>query len=164
MHRPSPTIAVGGDGSVHLTAKGKTMFDITTQFPADTAAIHLKGLDGEYLYDKNGNPVRIVVYGPGSKQFSVIEERQTSRALKRMQENDGKLTPPPAQQRAKEAAEDLAAITVAFENFDFPPAKGKPDIEKFEEFYAHPKSVHIRDQVAKAVKTEGNFKPDSAKD
>lgn len=134
------------------------MFDITTQFPADTAAVHLKGLDGEYLYDAEGNPVRIVVYGPGSKPYSAIEDRQTARALKRMQENDGKISVAPAEQREREAAEDLAAITVAFENLKFPPAEGKPDQEKFLAFYSHPKTVFIREQITKALKTEGNFK------
>lgn len=134
------------------------MFDITQQAAADTAPIHLKGLDGEYLYDDKKQPIRIRVYGPGSKEFAVIEDRQTARAIKRMQDNDGKIAVAPAEQREKELSEDLAAITVAFENFDYPPAKGKSDSEKFAAFYSDRKLGHLTKQVQKAVNDWGNFK------
>ncbi|PTQ12960.1 hypothetical protein CLG96_02115 [Sphingomonas oleivorans] len=137
------------------------MLDITTQAVADTAAIHLKGADGEYLYS-NGKPVRIVVFGPGSTQFSAVEARQTNRAVKRMQDNDGKVSVAPPEQRAAEQAEDLAAITVAFENFTYPPAEGKPGQELFRAFYADAKLGFMAQQVLKALRDWGNFKPGSA--
>ena len=133
------------------------MFDIASQSAADTAPIHLKGLDGEHLYD-NGKPVRIVIYGPGSKQFAAVEDRQTNRALKRMQDNDGKIAVAPPEQREREAAEDLAAITVRFENFDYSPAADKPDAEKFMALYMDRKLGYITKQVQKAVADWGNFK------
>jgi len=137
------------------------MFDITSQAVADTAPIHLKGADGEYLYS-DGKPVRIVIYGPGSKQFSAVEARQTNRAVKRMQDNDGKMAVAPPEQRAAEQAEDLAAITVAFENFTYPPAADKQGAELFAAFYADPKLGYMAQQVLKAVRDWGNFKPGSA--
>lgn len=135
------------------------MFDITTQAVADTAPVHLKGADGEHLYDASGNPVRIVIYGPGSKQFAVIEAKQTARAVKRMADNDGKVAVAPPEQRAAEQAEDLAAITVAFENFAYPPAADKQGQELFQAFYADPKLGFMVQQVLKAVRDWGNFKP-----
>lgn len=134
------------------------MFDITKHAAADSTAIHLKGLDGEFLYDEKNQPVRIRVYGPGSKEFSVIEDRQTTRAIKRMQDNDGKVSVAPPAQREREAAEDLAAITIAFENFDYPPAKGKSDSEKFAAFYGDRSLGYLTKQVLKAVNDWGNFK------
>lgn len=138
------------------------MLDITSQAVVDTAPIHLKGADGEHLFDTKGNPVRIVIYGPGSKPFAAIEARQTARAVKRMQDNDGKVSVAPPEQRTKEQAEDLAAITVAFENFTYPPAGDKQGQDLFEAFYADPKLGYMAQQVLKAVQNWGNFKPGSA--
>lgn len=138
------------------------MFDISTQAVVDTAPIHLKGAAGDPLFDANGNPIRIVVYGPGTKQFSAIEARQTARAVQRVNANDGKSSVIPPEQRTAEVAEDLAAITVGFENFNYPPAGDKTGFELFQAFYADPKLGYMVNQVLKAVQDWGNFKPGSA--
>src|SRR3546814_5333114 len=101
------------------------MFDITSQAVVDTAPVHLKGADGEHLFDAKGNPLQIVIFGPGSRQFAAIEARQTARAVKRMADNDGKPTVAAPEQRITEQAEDLAAITSEFRHFTYPPAEGK---------------------------------------
>ncbi len=137
------------------------MFDITTQAVADTAPLHLKSATGELLYI-DGKPVRIVVYGPGSKPFADVESRQTGRAVKRLQDNDGKVTAVPSEQRIVEQAEDLAAITVSFENFNYSPAGDKHGAELFQAFYADPKLGHLKQQVLKFLGDWGNFKPGSA--
>lgn len=137
--------------------------DITSQSVADTAAIHLKNADGEFLYS-GGNPdkpVRVVVYGPSSKQYSAVEARQTARVLKRREDNDGKPALPTPEQRITEQAEDLAAITVAFENFTYPPAGDKQGYDLFFAFYADQKLGFMHNQVLKAVQNWGNFKSDS---
>jgi hypothetical protein len=140
------------------------MFDITTQAVADTAPIHLKDAAGDHLYAdaEKTKPVRIVVYGPGSKQFAAIEAKQTNRAVKRMQDNDGKVTVASPEERAKEQAEDLAAVTMRFENFDYPPAKGKEGADLFEAFYSDQKLGFLHQQVLKALRDWGNFKVASA--
>lgn len=138
------------------------MFDITSQAVADTAAIHLKGTDGDPLFDQDGNPIRVVVYGPSSKQFGALEARQTARAIKRVNDNDGKAAVLPPEQRTAELAEDLAAITVSFENFSYPPAADKQGQELYQAFYADPKLGYMAQQVLKAVQNWGNFKPGSA--
>lgn len=131
--------------------------DITKLKAADTAAIHLKSADGELLYDGD-KPVRIIVYGPGSKAYGVVEARQSARAIKRMQENDGKVTVAPHEQRLAETAEDLAAITAAFENLEYPPAGKKTGPELFEAVYADQTLGFITKQVTKFVGDWGNFK------
>jgi hypothetical protein len=137
------------------------MYDITQQAAVDTTAIHIKGLDGEHLYaDANREqPVRIVIYGPGSKAYAAVEARQTNRSLKRMQDNDGKPSVASPEQRLIEQAEDLADITVAFENLGYPPAGGKQGKELFQALYADPTLGNIAQQVLKGVKDWGNFKP-----
>ncbi|WBQ15040.1 hypothetical protein [Sphingobium yanoikuyae] len=137
------------------------MYDITQQAAADTTAIHIKGLDGVHLYadaDKT-QKVQIVIFGPGSKPYAAVEARQTNRSLKRMQDNDGKPTVASPEDRLAEQAEDLADITVAFENLGYPPAGGKQGKELFQALYADPKLGHIAQQVLKGVRDWGNFKP-----
>lgn len=137
------------------------MFDIASQAVADTATIHLKGADGEYLYS-DGKPVQIVAYGPASPQFEAVEARQTARVLKRREENDGKPAVPSPDQRREEQAEDLAMLTVAFQNFTYPPAGDKQGHELFLAFYSNPKLGYMHAQVLKAVQNWGNFRRASA--
>jgi hypothetical protein len=132
--------------------------DITTQAVADTATIHVKNAAGELLYDGE-KPVEIVIYGPGSKQFGVVEARQSARAVKRMQDNDGKITAAPYEERVRETAEDLTAITVRFENLAYGDKQGP---ELFEAVYADPTLGFIAKQVSKFVADWGNFKAGSA--
>lgn len=141
------------------------MFDITSEAVADTATIHVKNASGEPLYadgDTREQPVQIVVHSPGSKAYGAVEARQSARAIKRMQDNDGKITPPTAEERIKETAEDLAALTVRFENFAYPPAGNAQGAELFEAVYRDQKLGFIAKQVTKHLSDWGNFKPGSA--
>ncbi|MDF0540783.1 hypothetical protein PX699_00375 [Sphingobium sp. H39-3-25] len=135
--------------------------DITTQAVEETATIHVKNANGELLYDGE-RPVQIVIFGPGSKAFGIVEARQSSRAVKRMQDNDGKISVAPYQERVNETAEDLAAITVRFDNLEYPPAGDVQGAPLFEAVYRDPKLGFIAKQVAKFVADWGNFKPGSA--
>lgn len=136
------------------------MFDITTQSVDDTAVIHVKNAAGELLYAdaERSKPVQITIYGPGSKAYGLVESRQSSRAVKRMQDNDGKISVAPFEERLRETAEDLAAITVRFTNFTYPPAEKAEGAELFTAVYADPKIGFIAKQVAKFVADWGNFK------
>ena len=134
------------------------MFDITKVAVVDTAPIHLKDADGVLLF-VDGKPVRIIVYGPGSPQFAEVEARQTARAVKRMQDNDGKVTLPSPEVRTAEQADDLAALTVSFENLTYPPAADKQGAELFKALYKDPKLGFVTQQIQKAVTSWGNFKP-----
>lgn len=135
--------------------------DITTQAVVDTAVIHLKNAAGELLYDGE-KPVQIIIYGPGSKAYGVVEARQSTRAVKRMQDNDGKISVAPYEQRIAETAEDLASITVRFESLSYPPAGDKQGQELFEAVYRDPSLGFIARQVTKFVADWGNFRPGSA--
>lgn len=136
------------------------MFDITTQSVDDTAVIHVKTAAGELLYAdaERTKPVQIIIYGPGSKAYGLVESRQSARAVKRMQDNDGKISVAPFEERQRETAEDLAAITLRFENFAYPPAGKAEGAELFTAVYAEAKLGFIAKQVAKFVADWGNFK------
>jgi hypothetical protein len=125
---------------------------------AASGAIHVKNAAGEPLYDGE-HPVRIVVHGPGSRAFSAVESRQTSRALKRMNDNDGKMTAPTAEERLSETAEDLATLTIAFEHLSY---EDKSGAELFEAVYSDPELGFITKQVEKHLRDWGNFKVGSA--
>lgn len=141
-----------------------SVFDITTQAVDDTAVIHVKNAAGEPLYAdaERQLPVQIIIHGPGSDAYGVVEARQSARAVKRMQDNDGKITMPPFEDRLRETAEDLAAITVAFNNFSYPPAGDAQGAKLFEAVYRDQKLGFIAKQVTKFVADWGNFKPGSA--
>jgi hypothetical protein len=127
-----------------------------------TAALHVKNAAGELLFADTERtlPVRIHVHGPGSKAYGVVESRQSSRALKRMQDNDGKITAATPEERVAETAEDLAAITVSFENFDYQPDGAAEPVageDLFRSVYADPSLGFITRQVTKFVGDWGNF-------
>lgn len=137
------------------------MLDITTMAVANTAPIHLKDAEGNHMYFGEGDtrkPVQIILYGPGSPQYAEVEARQTNRAVKRMQDNDGKIAVASPEQRDAEQAEDLAAVTAAFVGFNYPPAGDAKGAELFRAVYADRSLGFITKQVLKAVGDWGNFK------
>jgi hypothetical protein len=134
--------------------------DITTLSVADTAAIHLKNANGELLYDGD-KPVRIIVYGPGSKAYGTVEGRQSNRAVKRMQDNDNKITVAAYEERVAETAEDLAAITLRFENLTYPPAGDAQGADLFAAVYRDQALGFIVKQVAKYISDWSNFSKSS---
>lgn len=132
------------------------MLDIASLAAADSAAIHLKDAKGDPLYD-DGKPVRIHVYGPGSQAYATVDGRQTSRAVKRMRDNDGKVTAATPSEQTADQAEDLASITTAFENFAYSPAGDKQGVELFRAVYADKALGFVTRQVAKFVQDWANF-------
>lgn len=139
------------------------MFDITTQAVAPTATIHVKSADGEPLYAdaERKLPVQIVLWGPGSAVYGVVEARQTSRVVKRMNENEGKLTALSHEDQVRETAEDLAALTVKFENLSYPPAGDAQGAELFTAVYADVTLGFIVKQCRTALKDWSVFKQKS---
>ncbi|WP_404711484.1 hypothetical protein [Sphingomonas sp. MMS24-J13] len=133
-----------------------------TKFAAkETAFIHFKGPDGAYMYD-DGKKVGVTVYGPSSKQYAIVDDRGSARALKRMQDNDNKISPIPGDERREQQAQDLAELTVSFENITYPPAGDAQGSTLFAAFYADPAMGFFKDQVAAGVNKWGNFMPASA--
>lgn len=127
--------------------------DATALKVAATGAIHVKSASGEPLYEGE-NPVRIIVHGPGSRAYGTVEARQQARALKRMNENEGKVTAPTAEERRAEVAEDLTTLTVSFEHLTHGNLTGAA---LFEEVYADPELGFIARQVERHLRDWGNF-------
>lgn len=138
------------------------MLNIATLAVSAAAPLHLKDAAGELLYAdaEKKLPVRIRLHSPGSDAYGTVEGRQTARAVKRMNENEGKLTAGTSEERRAETAEDLAAITIGFENFTY--GEGLHGEELFKAVYADPALGFITRQVQKFLGDWGNFKPGSA--
>lgn len=130
---------------------------IKTLAVAATAFLHLKGPDGTFLYD-DGKPVGIDLYGPGSPQYAQVEERQTTRAIQRMQDNEGKVSLAPLAQRREEEAEDLALLTAGFRHLEYDDLVGQ---DLFKAVYADPTLGWIKTQATKQVGDWGKFMPGS---
>lgn len=127
--------------------------DVTTLAVTDTAVIHLKNAKGDFLTEGD-KPITVTIYGPGSKQHAAVEARQSTRALKRMQDNDGKVTMAPPAERDAEAAEDLTALTVGFDGLTY---GDKTGTELTHAIYSDPRLGFIGKQVAKAISDWGTF-------
>lgn len=132
--------------------------DVSKLKAAPTATIHVKDINGEPLYDGE-KPVIIKVHGPGSRLFGAVDARQTARTLKRMNENDGKVTAPTAEERIAELAEDLADITISFDGLSCGDLTGR---ELFLAVYGDPELGYIAKQVNRTLGDWGKFKPASA--
>jgi hypothetical protein len=131
--------------------------DASTLKAADTGVIHVKNAAGEPLYEDE-KPVRIIVHGPGSRAYATVESRQSARAVKRMNDNDGKFTTSTAEERLAETAEDLATVTVSFDNLSYGDLTGT---ELFAAVYSEPQLGFITKQVTKHLADWGNFRPGS---
>jgi hypothetical protein len=135
---------------------------IATLAVSATAFLHLKGPDGQHLYE-DAKPVGIDLYGPGSAEASVIETAQSQRALKRMQDNDNKVVLPPIEVQREETTADLVAYTAGVRNIEIDGPDGEPLIGNAlsTALYSNPALGWIKTQVIKFVADWGNFKSGS---
>lgn len=125
---------------------------------AVTAFLHLKGPNGEFLYDA-GQPVGIDLYGPGSNEAAVIESAKSARAIKRMQENDNKYVLPSIETQREEETADLVAYTAGFRHLEYDGPGGQPLLgnQLAIAIYSDPKFGWIKPQVDKFVADWGKF-------
>ena len=133
---------------------------IATLAVVATAFCHLKGPDGTFLYE-DGKPVGIDLFGPGSPEYARIEERQSARTIKRMQDNDNKVAHVPVEQRRTESSEDLADLTSGFRQIEHDGADGTPLSGRalHVAVYSDPALGWIKEQVVKFVGDWGKFTP-----
>ncbi|WP_288935059.1 hypothetical protein [uncultured Sphingomonas sp.] len=130
--------------------------DISTLEIADSTVLHLKGADGQLLYDgPDRKPVRVRLHSPGSAAFADIETKQTARILKRLDDNDGKRTAMSAEERLEQTAEDLADATIEFENLSDGNKTGRALSLAI---YGNRKLGFIANQVSKHLADWGNSK------
>jgi hypothetical protein len=137
------------------------MFDITSIAAADTSDIHLRGPDDELLFDENKKPITITVYGPGSRAYQQAQTLSQNRIMDRLKKKGR--TDRSADDKLEEQANFLAACTVSFNGFAYPPAGKATGVELFRQAYADPTIGFIADQVNSHMGDWANFTKGSAK-
>lgn len=135
-------------------------FDFANAGTSDTFTFQLLGADDEPLFaDKDPatgeptKPVRVTVYGPGSKQYQRSLSRMQNRAVERVKKR-GKATSQSAEEKLKEQAEHLADITHSFENATYQGLTGR---EMALAMYSNPALGYIAAQVNKHADDWANF-------
>ena len=136
------------------------MFDITTLAATETSIVELVGGDDAPLYDDKGKRLTITVYGPGTKVYQRAQQRQQNQLMDKIKKR-GKMDQS-AEEKLAEQADFLAACTVSFNGFAYPPADGLEGQELFRKAYADPSIGFIAAQVAAHINDWANFTKSSA--
>jgi len=137
------------------------MFDITKLAATETSIVELVGGDDAPLYDDKGKRLTITVYGPGTKIYQRAQQRQQNQLMDKIKKR-GKMDQT-AEEKLAEQADFLAACTVSFNGFAYPPADGLEGQELFRKAYADPSIGFIAAQVAAHINDWANFTKSSAK-
>jgi len=126
------------------------MFEITTLAAKDTFTLDLLNGNDELLFDTNGQPISVTVYGPGSKPYQKAQNARNQRLIDRMaKKGKVKLS---AEEQTRENAAFLAACTVSFNGWAY-----HGDSSAFEAAYLDPTIGFIAAQVSKAIDDWANF-------
>ncbi len=133
------------------------MFDITQAAVAETSTLELNNAADEPLLGSDGKRLSITLYGPGSEPFQKAASRRQNKLFERLKKK-GKGELSPEEQRADQA-QFLAALTVSFNGFTYPPAGKASGAELFKAAYADRSIGFVTDQVQAFVGDWGNFSP-----
>lgn len=136
------------------------MFDITKLAATETSIVELVGGDDAPLYDDKGKRLSITVYGPGTRVYQRAQQRQQNQLMDKIKKR-GKMDQT-AEEKLAEQADFLAACTVSFNGFSYPPADGLEGQELFRRAYADPSIGFIAAQVAAHINDWANFTKSSA--
>lgn len=136
------------------------MFDITKLAATETSIVELVGGDDAPLYDDKGKRLTITVYGPGTKVYQRAQQRQQNQLMDKIKKR-GKMDQT-AEEKLAEQADFLAACTVSFNGFAYPPADGLEGQDLFRKAYADPSIGFIAAQVAGHINDWANFTKSSA--
>lgn len=129
-------------------------FDVSQYELADTATLTVQNArgDDDLIGADKTNPVRIALYGSGSRQMVKALHKAGQQAQLRMQALfRGKVDKRAPEVADQELVEKLVACTASIENFPIPAA----------DLYANHKLGYITRQVIKFLEDDANFSPAS---
>ena len=139
-----------------MNEETKPEFDLSQYELEDTATLTVQNAAGtDDLIGADGvNPVRIAIYGSGTKQAVRALHKAGMAAQLRVQAMmRGKVEKNAAEKSDEEQKEKLVMITKSIENFPI----------TAEKLYANPKLGYITSQVLKFFEDDANFAKPSAK-
>jgi hypothetical protein len=134
--------------NTNVTTTAPVAFNLADFEATDSAWLEVqnKKEDGPLLF--NGQPVRIEVLSPGTKQaLNAQHKAETATTAKTFAAMRGKPVKETAEGKVEQNADKLAAVTGRIENF---PVSAK-------EIYANPKLGYITKQVAEFHNDWANF-------
>lgn len=129
------------------------MLNIRSRAVAETLTFALNDADDSPLVDDSGKPVRCTIYGPGSKQYQLANQRKSDKVVSKMIK--GKT--PTADEQFRANAEFLADITESID-LAYDDLQGR---EKLVAIYSDRGIGFIADQVTAKVGDWANFKSGS---
>jgi hypothetical protein len=137
-------------GKSQVNGEVVTAFDVSAFEIEDTAVLEVQNLKrtGDLLY--NGQPVRITIYSPGSKQgVKALHKASLAAQMALRATFQGKIDKDGPAQAEENRAAKLVAITASIENFPIPGGAAA--------LYANPKLRDITDQVEEFFGNSANF-------
>lgn len=137
-------------GIANVNGEIVTAFDVSAFELEDTAVLEVQNVrrTGDLLF--NGQPVRITIYSPGSKQgVRALHKSSLAAQMALRATFQGKIDKDGPQQADENRAAKLVAITASIENFPIPGGAAK--------LYGNPKLRDIADQVEEFFGNGANF-------
>lgn len=134
-------------------------FNIMDHAVAETATLELNNASGQPLIGEDGKRASVTICGPGSQTYAQAEAEVNRVVRSKVAKANGNVTA--AMEGSEERANDfLAAITVSFNNWDYPHPDGgkwKTARDMFKAAYAERSIGYIRKQVDEFHGEWGNF-------
>jgi hypothetical protein len=131
----------------------------------ETSTLHLKDANDDLMYAEGADgkpdkskPMRIKLYGPGSKQYVKVQAAGNNKLFTRLKKK-GK-EDQSAEDQAQESADKLAALTHSFENIGYDDLVGE---ELHKAVYLDETIGFIATQVNAHLNDWANFTKPSAK-
>ncbi len=126
-------------------------FEITTIAANETCTVALRDANDNSLFDADGNPLSVTIYGPGSKIYAQAKVKRDRRVVEYVRQGRSNLS---ADEERREKAIDLANCTLSFNGWTY---KGKADREAMEAAYSDPSIGFITEQIDRAMGSWANF-------
>ncbi len=140
-------------------------FDIKKYRAMESAPIELVDGEANPIYNEQGDPMSVTVFGPGSKIWQQAEAEMRRRKVSRIDKARGKLTAAVDNDREDEI-EFLVRITVSLNGWTYPHPEGgqwPAAAEMYRALYSDDEVGFIRDHLYREARDWGNFTKASAK-
>lgn len=134
-----------------------------------TGTLHLKDAAGNEIWfvpensadpEKDKQPVTVTVYGPGSREHAQATARRGNKGVERFRKRKGRIS---GDEMTAEEAEFLTAVTVRFDNMDYPDNQAMTtDAKQIRAFYGDRTIGFFGDQVLDYIGDWENFTKSSA--
>lgn len=134
---------------------------------SDTAVLHLLDATGAPMYagqDEDGEPalpIELILYSPGSKEYSAAEKARTDAVTRAVRPVKGKVKPMQPEEAEAIRVEFLAACTAGSNNLEMDGLQGAA---LYRTLYADRSLGFVIDQVDRFLGDWGNFSTASATD